>query len=164
MNDPLSELLNLGAGVLPEEIQSQLKSKQHIQQEQEEFKEEQAHKVHRSKDKIDAAESLLNEIGEDLPGEIKHKLQTASRPIKENIRVSPRNWFGEDYRKEYKHHVNSYKAKTWMEKLLDEINQEIDEELFDAILDTQDNEKARRIVTINQLNKLGKPITDFYRS
>lgn len=64
-------------------------------------------------------------------------------------------WFTKEYRDYYNKKVNSVSIPTFMDKILKVVRQEIEDEVFDAILDTQDEEKAVAFVTRNQLVKMG---------
>lgn len=84
--------------------------------EQKEFKEQMALPCRTTED-INRANNLLDVGGEDLPEDVKVKLNILSQPQKPNIYVETRNWFGAEYKKEYKKKVDSVKTTTWLEKL-----------------------------------------------
>ena len=84
--------------------------------EQREFKEQMVLPCRTTED-INRANNLLDVGGEDLPEDVKVRLNILSQPQKPNIYVEQRNWFGAEYKEEYKRKVNSVKTTTWLEKL-----------------------------------------------
>jgi len=112
----VNDLKDIGLVKEASKLMAEHKKEETEQNEQKQFTEQMALHGRTEKD-INRANDLLDVGGKYLPEDIRAKLKFLSQPQKPNIYVEHRNWFGAEYKEEYKIKVNSVKTTTWLEKL-----------------------------------------------
>lgn len=109
-------------------------------------------------------EDLLNVGEEMLTSSQKQTLQSKIVqekyiPKTDDIKVESDwkngKWFTAEYRKFRAKQMARVHIKSFIEKILEEVRLEIDDEVFDSMLDTRDERKSVAIITVNQLKKMG---------
>lgn len=116
---------------------------------------------------------MLDIGGDNIPQELQNSLRAASKPRGENIYVTSEwksQWLTVEYQSWYKRKVAKVKRRDWFERMQDNIQIEIESDMFDAQMSLKSDygssenlEKAKKICIINQMNKMNIPLTNFFR-
>ncbi len=117
-----------------------------------------------TKDKT-VLEDLLKVGGDTLSYQQKRTIESTIAkkqyvPRTDEVKINSRwingKWSTAEYKEFRRKQIDRVTIKTFMEKILIKVRQEIEDEVFDAILDTGDELKAIKFVVQKQLAKIEK--------